>query len=343
MPAAARRRAAAALLLGALQVIAVACSSGPAGDAKGAAAAANLAPSPAVDALVIEWRPRAAPALAAKAAAVAGAERVSIGRGGLWIGPGNGRRALYLFARRQRGAELANFARAYAPFRTADVGGDLEFRGRGAMAAGAAERRMIAEWTRVVAVEAGGDGSRVPYGLAFAWHRGAAIGGVCDDLSVYLSGEVDASSCGGVETAGRLSGERLARLYGWVDGLEPFQAAGEQGLRADSLLERLIFAGRGKRQAAAEEVAAIEAFAGTIHHELAMTAGAAPASAKAGPTPSEAAAASEAAAGPVAPPPAPPRRAPEAASEKPDAAGTQDEAEDAPPPPSPPPAMPASD
>jgi hypothetical protein len=198
-------------------------------------------------------------------------EWISVGLGGLWIGPEDGPRAHYLFARRQRGDELAAFARRYASFRRVDGEGDLVWRGHGAEAADAAERRMLEEWARQVAVEAGGDaGSSPPYGLALAWHRGAAGGGICDDLTVYLNGQVRAGPCGGgAQVEGRLAGDRLQRLYAWVDGLEPFQAAGEQGGRGDALLERLIFAGEGRRHASAAEIAAIESFAGSLHRELA--------------------------------------------------------------------------
>jgi hypothetical protein len=123
-------------------------------------------------------------------------------------------------------------------------------------------------------------GGPSPFGLAFAWHRGAATGGVCDDLTVYLSGEVRAGSCGaGPQVEGRLPGERLERLYAWVDGLEPFQAAGEQEVRADALIERLVFAGSGRRRASPEEIAAIESFASSLHHELLAAAAAASGSA----------------------------------------------------------------
>ncbi len=199
-------------------------------------------------------------------------QRVTIDLGGLWLGPGDpreGPRVHYLFARRRRTEDLAQFVRDYAPFQASE----LVFRGRGTVQASAAERRMIGEWTRAVTVEAVGSvgdaGSPSPYGLAFAWHRGAATGGICDDLVVYLTGEVRAGSCGaGAEVGGRLAGERLQRLYAWVDGLAAFQDAGEQELRAGALLDRLIFAGRGRQRASPGEIAAIETFAGSLHREL---------------------------------------------------------------------------
>ncbi|HVR10591.1 MAG TPA: hypothetical protein VMW75_21275 [Thermoanaerobaculia bacterium] len=290
MPQSSRRAAALASALIGLAV--AACPAGgpsgaAAGGRSGREAAAAPVLSPAADAVLIEWRrpatvPGGSPppvSYPGQAPAAWPRERVAIGLGGLWVGPEDprdGPRVHYLFARRRRSYDLADFARAFAPFRLIAGGegreqdGELAFHGRGAAAASPAERRMIAEWTRAVAVEAAGAGGNPStYGVAFTWHRGAVAGGVCDDLSVYLSGEASAGSCGtGAEVAGRLSGERLQRLYGWVDGLAAFQDAGEQGVRADALLERLIFAGRGRRPASRGDVGAIEAFAGALHHEL---------------------------------------------------------------------------
>jgi hypothetical protein len=285
------------LLPALLALAAAACAGGGKSGAPPAAAAAPPVLSPAAATALIEWRrPATLPGVSAPPAAVPGSrsavaqapgvapgaapgaapgpravplQRVTIDLGGLWVGPGDpreGPRVHYLFARRRRTEDLAQLVRNYAPFQASE----LVFRGRGTVQASAAERRMIGEWTRAVAVEAVGDaGSPSPYGLAFAWHRGAATGGVCDDLVVYLTGEVRAGSCGaGAEVGGRLAGERLQRLYAWVDGLAAFQDAGEQELRAGALLDRLIFAGRGRQRASPGEIAAIESFAGSLHREL---------------------------------------------------------------------------
>jgi hypothetical protein len=275
------------LLPALLALAAFACAAGGKSGAPPDATAAAPVLSPGAATALIEWRrlaalpgvstpPAAAPGSRSAAAPGPGAlplQRVTIDLGGLWLGPDDpreGPRVHYLFARRRRTEDLAQFARDYAPFQAAE----LVFRGRGIVQASAAERRMIGEWTRAVAVEAVGDaGSPSPYGLAFAWHRGAATGGVCDDLVVYLTGEVRAGSCGaGAEVGGRLAGERLQRLYAWIDDLAAFQAAGEQELRAGALLDRLIFAGRGRQRATPGEIAAIETFAGALHRELTATA-----------------------------------------------------------------------
>ncbi|HVT61580.1 MAG TPA: hypothetical protein VHR45_24680 [Thermoanaerobaculia bacterium] len=196
-------------------------------------------------------------------------EWASIDAGGVVIGPLGGRRVRYLFASRERAADLGFFARTYAPFRLAMSYEELIFRGRGSARAGPVEQRMIGEWARLVGVEAPAGASASAYGLAFAWHRGASAGGVCEDLAVYLTGEVRASPCSGEpELRGRLDAGRLARLYAWYDGLAPFQSQGEQGVRADALLERLIFAGRGGRPASPREESAIEALAVNLYREL---------------------------------------------------------------------------
>ncbi len=246
--------AALALLLTA----ALGCSAGGAGKGPGGGRPGPgvVTLSPAAEPAVIEWQRREPP------------ERVSIGPGGFWFGAPEGPRARYLFVPAERAADLALFARTFAPFRQTGAEGSLDFRGRGSAAAGATERRMIAEWARQVVADATGGAGSSPYGLALAWHRGAGTGGVCDDLEIYRSGEVRASSCSGAATAGRLGTDRLARLYGWVDGLAPFQAAGVEGPRADSLLARLIFAGSGRRPASPSDIAAIETLAEALHHEM---------------------------------------------------------------------------
>jgi hypothetical protein len=342
-----------------LVLAAAACAAGGQSGAPPDAAAASPARPPAAATALIEWlRPATLPgvsppppaAVPGPGRAAAPRVRVAIDLGGLWVGPESqqaGPRVHYLFARRQRAEDLAQLVRAYAPFRMigqgdgagrgvvvgGSIGGgagvsELVFRGRGAAQASAAERRMIGEWTRAVAVEAaevvdaapaiGDGGAPSPLGLAFAWHRGAASGGVCDDLVVYLTGEVRAGACGADDgVAGRLAGERLQRLYDWIDGFAAFQDAGEQELRADALLARLIFAGRGQHRATPRDIAAIETFAAVLHRELTAAA--------------PAAAAPGVAAGPIPRPPAAARKeASPPPGERPEDAAPENEAAAAP-------------
>jgi hypothetical protein len=263
---------------------------GTAGGGRAAPAATVIAgPSPGSPGLLLEWRRQREPR-----------ERGSIGPDGLWIGPPEGPRAHYLFARRRYADDLDLFARTFAPFRLADAatGVEMTFQGHGAAAASAAEQRMMLAWSRRAAVEAAGDGGNSPVGLVLSWHRGAANGGICDDLAVYLSGEARAGSCGaGPEARGRLDAEQLARLYAWVDALQPFQSA-EEGMLADALVEGVIFTGGGRRPPTQAEVAAIAAFAAALNHEVHAAAGSAAPQPDAAPTPPVAFPAS-----PPAPPP----------------------------------------
>ena len=128
---------------------------------------------------------------------------------------------------------------------------------------------MILEWSRLVAAEVTAGRSGGSYGLIFAWHRGGAVG-ICDDLAVFLSGEVRASSCGwGDEVRGRLAVEPLARLYGWFDNLAPFQEGSEESTEREP---RSLPAGLrrpGPQAGDAGEIAAMRAFAPELHRELA--------------------------------------------------------------------------
>jgi hypothetical protein len=172
-----------------------------------------------------------------------------------------------VFAQPEDAAELLRFACSLQPFVAAVEGETLTFRGSGAAEASAAESRMLAAWARQVAAEAASPESC--YGLAFSWHRGGPAGG-CDEVGVYLSGEVRARSCTWPdEVSGRLTAEALERIYGWFDALAPFQAVGEESFQIGTAQWRLIFAGRGRRQPSAAESAAVAAFGRGLHRELA--------------------------------------------------------------------------
>lgn len=250
-------------------LVAVALSGcGAAGAAGGASAAAAervmAPPPPSSPQVIVEWRRVREPR-----------ERATLGLDGVWLGAPDEPRAHFLFARQRYADDLALFARQLAPFRAADPeeGVELVFHGHGTTLASVAERRMLFAWCRRAMVETGASPS--PFGLALAWHRGAANGGICDDLAVFLSGEARAGACGNApEARGRLSGEQLTRLYAWVDTLQPFQSA-EEGARADALVERLLLTGRGHRPPSAADLAAIEAFAGNLSREVRAAAAAA--------------------------------------------------------------------
>lgn len=66
------------------------------------------------------------------------------------------------------------------------------------------------------------DGSVVvPATIALTWHREGGLAGFCDNLVVYLAGEVLASTCAGDLTRGNLTVDELAQLHQWVAALRP--------------------------------------------------------------------------------------------------------------------------
>jgi hypothetical protein len=219
-------------------------------------------------------------------------EVVRIGTRGVLIGPSGGPLEWRFFDEPRRADEAWYLLGTYAPFGGKTEEGEISFRGHGKVKAGAAERRMILEWTRQVASEAaGGSGGSASYGLFLAWHQGGSSG-ICSDVVLYRTGEAIATTCGGQgEVRGRLDPGQLGRVYGWFDHLQPFQSGTEEkesrgGPRTGSLDTRLIFAGRGTRPATASEQSEIQTFAGSLFAELAARRGgpaAAPAPAAADP------------------------------------------------------------
>jgi len=197
-------------------------------------------------------------------------EVVRVGRWGVAMGPAGEPLRRTLFTRPERLEDVLHFARTYAAFRTRTREGELAFRGRGTAKAGPVERRMIAEWARLVAAEAvaGRDGGAA-YGLVLAWHQGGPAGS-CDDVTLFLTGEARAGSCAWeAEIRGRLAPEQLARLYAWFDRLAPFQSGGEEMVPVGSEQSRLTFAGQGTQQPTREEVAELETLALALQRELA--------------------------------------------------------------------------
>jgi hypothetical protein len=244
------------LLLSAL----AACGEAPSGEAPADARQAHAGPSSAnAPEVGIELRRGRQPR-----------ELVRIGIRGVVLGPEGGPLVWKLFADPWRADDAWTFFRVYAPFRMKSGDGDLAFRGQGRVKAGPIERRMIFEWARQRAAEAAGGRGGADYGLVFAWHQGGPAG-ICENVVLYLTGEAVATACGwGREVRGRVAPGPLGLVYGWFDGLGPFQLGGEEASRQQGqLAARLIFAGRGARPSTSAQRADIQAFAASLFAELA--------------------------------------------------------------------------
>jgi hypothetical protein len=180
------------------------------------------------------------------------------------------------FAGEMREDDLAHFSEMYESFEAETAAGFIEFTGQGEQEALEAEQRMIAEWARLVALEADAGRSGASWGLVFAWNREGGIAGFCDYLNVYVTGDVFASRCTDddtFETVGtdRLEAGQLAQIYEWVDNYGLLESEFTDPGTADAMTTRLIFSGAGTGDAA-EIQADIEEFATTLFASLEQSA-----------------------------------------------------------------------
>jgi hypothetical protein len=106
--------------------------------------------------------------------------------------------------------------------------------------------------------------------LALTWHRRGGIAGFCDDLAIYASGDVHATTCAGERVGqGRLSEEQLAQLQGWLAELQGFEWELVDGGTADGMATRLVFHGTGLAGAKAAERQAMVDLASQLSASLA--------------------------------------------------------------------------
>lgn len=164
------------------------------------------------------------------------------------------------------------FLDQYAPFEADTPAGMVTFVGQGMAEASEAEQRMIAEWARQVQLEAESGRSGASWGLGIAWHREGGIAGFCDDLTVYVTGQVYAASCRtepAATVAQRFLTEgELSQLYRWIDTFAAFEEVQSDGDVPDAMTTRLVFSGAGEEAAGVETKQAIADFAATLYTEL---------------------------------------------------------------------------
>jgi hypothetical protein len=172
----------------------------------------------------------------------------------------------------ERAAQLAHLVETYASFEAETAAGTVAFNGQGSATATPAEQRMIAEWARQVAREASAGRNGASWGLALAWHREGGIAGFCDDLTIYVTGEVYAASCKGqtAQDLGRryMTAEELEQVYAWLDEYAPFEYLHDDGNVADAMKVTLIFSGAGATTADAAVQQEIVLFAQQLHTSM---------------------------------------------------------------------------
>jgi hypothetical protein len=196
-------------------------------------------------------------------------QAAQIARDGILFGPCMGVQMGGKLVSPEREAQLADLIATYAPFETETPAGIITFNGSGTTTATPAEERMIAEWARLIALEASGGRSGASWGLAFAWHREGGFAGFCDDLTAYVSGQLFASTCKGQAPQNlgkrRMTAEELEQLYAWIDEYAPFEYIHDDGAVADSMKITLVFSGAGSTEADEATQQAILAFAQGIY------------------------------------------------------------------------------
>jgi hypothetical protein len=175
-------------------------------------------------------------------------------------------------AMHERVEDLKELRSTYASFEADTPAGRLVFTGEGEEEATPAEQRMIAEWARLVNLEASAGRSGASWGLAFAWNREGGIAGFADHVTVYVTGVAYASDSGNQApvTLGqtRLDAEQLAQVYTWVDTLASFEFEEADPATADGMTIRIVFSGAGEEEPSEAQIQEIQEFASMLHHEL---------------------------------------------------------------------------
>ena len=201
------------------------------------------APPPAIGERVLTWTGTDA----------GGCQTVEAGTVGVAYGPCFGTLLGVPYSFDTRQPDLRAFAATYQSFTVETLAGTVDFVGAGEQVATPAEQRMIAEWARLVALEAQGGRSGASWGLVFAWHREGGIAGFCDDVTVYVSGDAYVTSCKGDQPQElgrvRLSSNQLTLIYGWVDALQSFEVEQRGPATADAMTTRIVFSGAGSAAA----------------------------------------------------------------------------------------------
>ena len=113
-----------------------------------------------------------------------------------------------------------------------------------------------------------------PATLALTWHREGGIAGFCDDLTVYLSGEIQASSCrrGGKAADASLrviaSKEELAQFDKWITLFGAVTVTMKDAAVADAMTVTLTLNGSGKGQPTHAEKQAMIDWAQAVYNRL---------------------------------------------------------------------------
>jgi len=201
------------------------------------------APEPQLAAVLISWTQ----------ASGAVCQKASIGSDTVVFGTCEGVQMEASFVSAERAAEVRYLVETFAPFEADTPAGKISLAGKGMVTATPTDQRMAAEWARLVMQEALGGRGGAAWGLVFAWHREGGIAGLCEDVTIYLSGIAFASTCKGNQSKNLgqvwLTANQMSLIYGWVDSLQSFEYQSSEPASPDEVAIRMIFSGNGQGQA----------------------------------------------------------------------------------------------
>lgn len=190
---------------------------------------------------------------------IVGTQRVAIGRRGrpLIASP---------LAVPARATELQGFLAHFGPFQAQTPAGEIALRGVGVARATAVEQRMIAEWARLVSLEARAGAEQPEAVVAVRWIQ--RRGDTCDLVEITRTGVALARTCregGEVPIATlALGAVDMEALYGWLDRFEAFEWSTPAANPADSGTTDLIFRGTGFEEAVPADHQALVAWVESV-------------------------------------------------------------------------------
>jgi hypothetical protein len=173
-------------------------------------------------------------------------------------------------------AFLQNFASRYKAFSADTPAGQVIFNGKGQLIPSAAEQRALAYWAQLRFQEARSGRTGAAWGLALSWHTAGGIAGFCEDVAVYLDGDVVATTCRKQPPESfpvyHLSATQLEQVYAWIDGFSSFEYHHKDPAVADAMSVDFVFNGVGTGSASDADVYEINAFVSDLFGQVAQAA-----------------------------------------------------------------------
>jgi hypothetical protein len=202
------------------------------------------APMPEADEAVIVWEERDG-----------GCSTVLVDERAVAYGPCEGELMPALFGTNDRIEELRYFIETFRSFEAETEAGVVTLRGEGEQEASEIEQRAVAEWSRIVFMEAREGQSDPDAVVVLEWQREGGIAGFCDTLQVSAGGFAVGQSCKSDTRVGLffLSPEELEQVYAWRENLMPVELEQKDDAVADAMTIRLSFSGNGLQTASEQE------------------------------------------------------------------------------------------